>query len=48
MMVGTCRNLIVTMCIAACMAQASAKELKVLIIGNSFSKCVLREWPLCA
>ena len=31
-----------------CAAPASAKELKVLMIGNSFSICVLKEWPAVA
>ena len=31
-----------------CAPSASAKSLKVLMVGNSFSHCILEEWPKCA
>ena len=41
-------KLMVVACVAACALSASAKALKVLMIGNSFSICVLKEMPQCA
>ena len=43
-----CKSMAVAACAALCALSASAKELKVLVIGNSFSHCVLEEWPQCA
>ena len=41
-------RLMVLVCAAVCVLSVSAKTLKVLMIGNSFSICVLKEMPQCA
>ncbi|MBO5940303.1 MAG: DUF4886 domain-containing protein [Kiritimatiellae bacterium] len=43
------KNLMTMACVAMAMvSSAFAKQLKVLMIGNSFSVCVLKEMPQCA
>ncbi len=41
-------KVLIAACAAVCVTSVSAKALKVLMIGNSFSICVLKEMPQCA